>query len=113
MSKGTATRWYIGAWVVWLLAFVGLALAMHGSSWTFNSVPPGGIVGYGVLAVAAVVMFVMWVAALIRLLMLRHWAWFVGVLILHVIGLGIIGMVAYAVSGPDENHEVVYRPAAS
>ena len=110
MRKRTTTRWYIGAWVVWLLVFVVLALAMRGSAWTLNAVPAMVMLAYSVMAAAALVMLVTWVAALFRLGQLRYWGWFAALLVFHVLGLGIVGMVAYAISGPDENDEVVYRP---
>lgn len=111
MSKRITTRWYIGAWVVWLLAFIGLAVAMRGS--TSSSPPPMAVVAYGVMAIAGLVALVMWIGALIKLGQLKAWGWFVAVLILHLIGLGIIGMVAYAAAGPEDAGEVVYRPTAT
>jgi len=111
MSKRTTTRWYIGAWVVWLIAFMGLAVAMRGSS--SSSLPPTAVVAYGVMAIAALVALLMWIGALIRLGQLKTWGWFGGVLVLHLIGLGIVGMVAYAVAGPEDTGEVVYRPTAT
>lgn len=113
MSKRITTRWYMGAWLAWLLAVLSLARAMHGSTWTLSSVPTWGVLAYSVLAVTALVMLVMWAGALIKLVMLRSWGWLAVVLILHLIGLGIIGMVAYAVSGPNDHEEVVYRPTAT
>ena len=55
-------------------------------------------------------MLVMWIGALVKLAHLSAWGWFVGVLILHLIGLGIIGMVAYAIAGPEDDTIVVTRP---
>jgi hypothetical protein len=66
---------------------------------------------YLVLMISAVVMLVMWIGALIRLGQQHAWGWFVAVLVLHLIGLGIIGMVAYAVSGPGDTDAVVIRPS--
>ena len=112
MSKRITTRWYIGAWVVWLIAFVGLAVAMHSAS-SSTSPPATAMLAYLVMAVAGLVMLVMWVGALIKLGQLRSWGWFVAVLVLHLVGVGIIGMVAYAISGPEDGQEVVYRPTAT
>jgi hypothetical protein len=56
-------------------------------------------------------MFVMWIVALLRLAHATAWGWFVGVLVLHLIGLGIVGMVAYAIVGPEDDTIVVTRPA--
>ena len=115
MSRRITTRWYIGAWVVWLVAFMGLAFAMRGSgaTSTTSTVPPAAMLAYGVMALAGLVMLVMWIGALIKLGQLRSWGWFVAVLVTHLVGLGIIGMVAYAAAGPDDGGEVVYRPTAT
>src|SRR6266446_3068158 len=109
MSKRITTRWYIGAWIVWLIAFVAIIALSRGAQ-ASSSAPPGVMVPYVVMFVAGVVMLVMWIAALIKLGQLQAWGWLAGVLVLHLIGLGIVGMVAYAVAGPDEMTEVVMRP---
>ncbi len=86
-----------------------------------NVVRSGGkvaAVGYTPLATAAwiaafiagLVMLVTWIGALIRLAQQRQWAWFAGVLISHLVLLGILGMVAYAVGGPED--EQVYANTA-
>ena len=111
MSKRITTRWYIGAWVVWLIAFIALILMVRGAQGA-SSPPTGVILAYGVMAVASIVTLVMWIGALVKLGMQQAWGWFAGVLILHLIGLGIIGMVAYAISGPEDT-EVVIRPSAA
>jgi len=68
------------------------------------------MIAYLVLIATGIVMLVMWIGALIRLGQQHAWGWFVGVLVLHLIGLGIIGMVAYAVAGPPDTDRVVTRP---
>ena len=110
MSKRITTRWYIGAWVVWLIAFVALLLI----SWSApgSTPPPGAMLAYLVAAVASLVTLVMWIGALIRLGQQQAWGWFAGLLVLHLIGLGIIGMVAYAIAGPEDIGEVVIRPTS-
>jgi hypothetical protein len=65
------------------------------------------------MAIAGIVMLVMWIGALVKLGMQHSWGWFVAVLILHLIALGIIGMVAYAIAGPADTGEVVMRPTAT
>ena len=57
-------------------------------------------------------MLVAWVGVLIRLGRLNSWGWFVAVLVLQLIGLGIIGIAAYAVAGPSDEM-VVTRPTVS
>jgi hypothetical protein len=111
MSKRITTRWYIGAWVAWLIAFIGLVLVMRAS--TSSTPPPPAVFLYGVMAVAGLIGLFTWVIALIKLGHLRAWGWFAVVAILQLIGLGIIGMVAYAVTGPEDGGPVVYRPTVT
>lgn len=107
MSKRITTRWYIGAWVVWLIGFISLAVAMHASG---SSPSPGAVIAYGAMAVAGIVMLVMWIGALVKLGMQHAWGWFVALLVLHLVALGIIGMVAYAIWGPADEGVVATRP---
>ena len=65
-----------------------------------------------VAAVTGLVMLVTWIGALIRLGQLHAWGWFAAVLVLQLVGLGIIGMVAYAAAGP-EGEMAVTRPTAT
>ena len=109
MRKRTTTRWYMGAWLVWLVAFVALAGAIHAGQGT-STMPSFALVVYAVMVGAGIVMLVTWLGALIRLGQQRAWAWFAAVLVLHLVGLGIIGMAAYAVAGPEDPSEVVIRP---
>jgi hypothetical protein len=110
MSKRITTRWYIGAWIVYIIAAIAFFM-MSRSAQGNSALPPGVWLAYLVLMIAAVVMLVMWIGALIRVGQQHAWGWFVGVLVLHLIGLGIIGMVAYAISGPEDTDAVVIRPA--
>jgi hypothetical protein len=110
MSKRTTTRWYIVAWVVYVIAVIAFFMTSR-SALGSDSPPPGVWLAYLVLTISAVVMLVMWIGALIRLGQQHAWGWFVGVLVLHLIGLGIIAMAAYAISGPEDTDEVVIRPA--
>jgi hypothetical protein len=64
-----------------------------------------------IIQLAMLVMFGTWVGALVRIARLKRWGWFIGVLISQLIGLGIAGMVAYGVAGPDEPS--VSRPTVS
>ena len=110
MSKRITTRWYIGAWVAYILAAIAFFM-MSRSAQGDGSLPPGMWLAYLVLMISAVVMLVIWIGALIRLGQQRAWGWLIGVLVLHLIGLGIIGMVAYAISGPEDADAVVIRPS--
>ncbi len=122
MSKRITTRWYIGAWIVWLVAFVAMIalsrgvvamIALSRGAQASSSPAPGVMVAYLVMFVAGVVMLVMWIGALIKLGQLHTWGWFAAVLVLHLIGLGIVGMIAYAMAGPDVRTEVVMRPTVT
>ena len=112
MSKRTTTRWYIDAWVVWLAALVALIALSRGAQ--ASSLPPAGVtLAYLVIFVTGVVMLVMWIGALIRLAQQRLWGWFTAVVVLQLVALGIVGMVAYALAGPDDSTEVVMRPSVT
>jgi hypothetical protein len=113
MSKRITTRWYIGAWVVWLLGLIALFIESR-ISHAGSTAPPGTFPTYVVMLVAALVMLVTWIAALLRLAVQHSWGWCVAILILQLLGLGVIGMAAYALSGPADQHaEIVYRPRAT
>ena len=111
MRRRVTTRWYIVAWVLWLLAtLIGWRLVIGGTGGG-NSPPAGVVIPYGVMAITGLVMLVMWIGALARLGTLHQWSWFVGVLVLHLVALGIIGMVAYAIWGPDNSPDIATRPS--
>jgi hypothetical protein len=110
MSKQVTTRWYTGAWTVYVVALVGMVVAGR-AALGHGSPANETLLGYLVLLVSGVAMLVTWIAVLIRLGTQQAWGWFVGVLILHLVGLGIVGMVAYATSGPEDAELVVTRPS--
>jgi amino acid transporter len=96
--------------MVYILALLALFVIRHNAQGS-SLPPPGLFVPYAVMAVTGVVMLLMWIGALVKLGQLRAWGWFVGVLVLHLVGLGIVGMVAYAVSGPEDSSYVAIRPS--
>ena len=110
--KRTTTRWYIGAWIVWCLAFVALLAIGHFAA-PSSSPPPGTFLLYFVMFMAALLTFAMWALALLKLASQRMWGWFAALLILHLVGIGIIGMAAYALAGPGDREEIVYRPTVT
>jgi hypothetical protein len=110
MSKRITTRWYIGSWIVYILAVIAFFVIGHNAQGS-SSPPPGLFIPYAVIAVTGVVMLVMEIGALVKLGQQHEWGWLVGVLVLHLFGLGIVGMVAYAVSGPEDNEFVAIRPS--
>jgi len=110
MSKRITTRWYIGSWIVYILAVIAFLVIGHNTQGS-GSPPLALFIPYAVMAVTGVVMLVMWIGALVKLGQQHAWGWFAGVLVLHLVGLGIIGMVAYAVSGPEDSAYVAVRPS--
>ena len=111
MSKRITTRWYIGAWVVWFLAFI-LALAMRNGAASAGPSPALFLLGL-VMVIAGVVTLVMWIGALVKLGSQGAWGWFAAVLVLHLVGLGIVGMIAYAAAGPEDVSDVAIRPTTT
>jgi hypothetical protein len=115
VSKRTSTRWYIGAWIVWALSWAFAIVTGHTTLYRYDvfaqgSSPVGGVAVL-LIGLMALVMLVVWISALIRLGQQHSWRWFAAVLLLHLIGLGIIGMVLYALAGRDD--VVVYRPTVT
>jgi hypothetical protein len=112
MSKRITTRWYIGAWVVAVLASIAMIVTTRSAGAQVSSSPSAALFfEYFVAAIAGIVMLVMLIGALVKLGTQRAWGWLVAILLLHMVGLGIVGMVAYAVSGPEDEDLVVTRPS--
>ena len=112
MSKRITTRWYIGAWVVAFLVSFAAGLITRSSGTNTPSPTLSGVVGLVVIA-CSIVMLVMWIGALVKLGQLHAWGWFAGVLISQLLFLGIIGMLVYALAGPEGRTDVVMRPTAT
>ena len=108
MSKRTITRWYIGAWLVWFVSLCALVAMAHGAP---NDL--GTNLVTVVMVGAGLITLYMWVRALIKLARLHATFSFVAILLLQLVGLGIVGMIAYAIAGPDEKTEVVMRPTVT
>jgi hypothetical protein len=85
--------------VIALLAFAAARQQVGSSSLFFPSDPNlGGLAT--IIELLAVLMVVLWIGALARLARQHDWGWFLAVLILQLVGLGIVGMGAYAIAGP-------------
>ena len=111
MSKRTTTRWFIWAWIVALLS--GTAIGLMGQTPAGGGISLGVSVAYLVALACVLVMFVMWINALVRLGQRRAWGWFVSMLLFYALTLGVLGiipMLAYAMAGPDGVEEVALRP---
>jgi glucan phosphoethanolaminetransferase (alkaline phosphatase superfamily) len=105
VSKRTSTRWYIGSWIVWAVSLIAFAVAIrhvNPRSGFYASNPSLAGISYIILLLTLVMLW-MWVAALVRLARLHQWKWFASLMLLELIGLGIVGMVAYSAAGPDNN----------
>lgn len=116
MSKRTTTRGYIAAWIVWAIAAVLFLSTAHvhlsaTGGYTVGSSPLSAS-AWIVAGIAGIVMLVMWVGALVRLAQLHAWGWFAAVLVLQFVALGIIPMVGYAISGPEDEVSVT-RPSVT
>jgi len=116
VSKRVTTRWYIGAWVVGAISLIVFFMTAQTepSSTGVSTVGPSpiSVIAWIVAATCSIVMLVMWIGALVRLGQLNSWGWFVAMLVLQVLGLGIIPMVAYVVAGPDEGGAIT-RPSVT
>ena len=116
MSKGVTTRWYIGAWVVAAISAIVFYTTAHAQAGSTGAsaigTSPISVIAWLLVGVCGIVMLIMWIGALVRLGQLHSWGWFVFMLVLQLIGLGIIPMVAYAVAGP-EDKETVTRPSVT
>ena len=109
MSKRTVTRLYIDAWVVWVVSIIALVLLTR--AMRTDSLPPSGVAFvYAAMVSSAFLMFVMWVAALVKLARRHATFSFVTMLVLQLLGIGIVGMVSYAVSGPEVVADYAVRP---
>jgi hypothetical protein len=103
VTRETSTQWYIGAWIVWMGAMLGFWFAYR----HVDTVSRPWFADSNLTAIASVVqcsivvMFVSWIGALVGLARRRQWRWFTAVLITHLLGAGIAGMVSYAGNGPD------------
>jgi len=114
MSKSITTRWFIGAWIVAVLASIVAGVMVRNAAGA--SPPPGAIIAYLIAVACGIVMLVMWIGALVKLGMQRAWGWFVAVLLIYVLSLGVLGivaMLAYAIAGPKDTTEVVMRPTVT
>ena len=108
MSKRTITRWYIGAWLAWFVSLCALVVMAHAAP---NSL--GRTLVIVVMVVSGLITLYMWLRALIKLARRHATFSFVAILLLQLVGLGIVGMVAYALSGPEEKLGYVTRPSVT
>lgn len=114
MSKRVTTAGYIGAWVVWVIGFIAYVGMIRAAGASTAGPSVSLVLATMAWVIAVLVMVVMLIGALVKLGMQSAWVWFGAVLVLHVIGLGIVGMVAYAIAGPrDDRFGIVRRPTVA
>ena len=118
MSKRVTTTGYIAAWVIGAIALVFFlntpnfitaptAVAASGTS-------PAAAIASLVVGIASLVMLILWIGALGAIGRQESWGWFAAVFLLQLVGLGILGMAAYAFGGPDDNPiPAVTRPSVT
>jgi hypothetical protein len=116
VSRGVTTRWYIGAWVVGAISLIVFYMTANtqtgGTGVSTIGTSPVSVIAWLVAGGCSVVMLITWIGALVRLGQLGSWGWFVAMLVLQLIGLGIIPMIAYAIAGPDDAGAVT-RPSVT
>jgi uncharacterized membrane protein len=108
VSKRTITRWYIAAWIVWFVSLCALAVMARTAP---DSVGRGFV--FAVMVASGLITMYMWARALIKLARRHATFSFVAILVLQLVGLGIVGMTAYALSGPEDKRGYVTRPSVT
>jgi hypothetical protein len=119
MRKATITKLFIGgalaagagAALAIVSAWIGVAndvFLMNGPDIVGLRAGPltWPLAGLGIVAALAVMAgliagFVSWIGALLNLAQLESKTWFIVVLLLGMINLGVVAMIAYVVAGPD------------
>ncbi len=119
MSKSTITRIFFGslisvvagaiiALIAVALAFANNVFVMNG--WTVVDVRPSplavallglGIVGALAIMGGAIGGLIAWIGALLNTAQLESKTWFVVLLLLGIFNVGVLGMIAYVIAGPD------------
>jgi hypothetical protein len=106
------------AWVVAAIAFVVFLktanIVRTSTSVAAMGTTPVSAIAWLVVGIASLVMLVLVIGALVTLGQQHAWGWFAALLVLQIIGLGIIGLVAYAIAGPpDRAIPSVTRPSVT
>jgi len=102
MSKPTITRLFVGA-IVAVAAGLVLVLAAVWAAFASDLLVTVTLVVVGSLAMlaGAVAAVVSWIGALLNTAQLEDKTWFVSLLVLGLLGVGVLAMVAYVLAGPD------------
>ncbi|HYU60491.1 MAG TPA: hypothetical protein VEK39_07015 [Solirubrobacterales bacterium] len=102
MSKPTITRLFVAALVA-VAAGLVLVLAAVWAAFASDLLVTVTLVVVGSLAMlaGAVAAVVSWIGALLNTAQLEDKTWFVSLLVLGLLGVGVLAMVAYVLAGPD------------
>ena len=102
MSKPTITRLFVAALVA-VAAGLVLVLAAVWAAFASDLLVTVTLVVVGSLAMlaGAVAAVVSWIGALLNTAQLEDKTWFVSLLVLGLLGIGVLAMVAYVLAGPD------------
>ena len=110
----------MGYIVAWVVAALAVAVFLTGGSVRADATTASAVATSQPAAVASVafvlatlVMLATWITALRALARLRAWGWFVPVLILQLVGLGILAMLLFAISTPPRPILTVTRPSVT
>jgi hypothetical protein len=92
----------MATWMVWLIAVLAfMAVRQNADASRPFAITDPNLGGLAVIIeILALLMAFLWLGALFRLARQRDWGWFLAMLILQLLWLGIVGMAAYAVAGP-------------
>jgi hypothetical protein len=129
MRKATVTKLFIGGAVAAIsgaiLAIVALWIGVANDvfvmtgpdivglrggalAWSLLGV---GIVGSVAMAAGLIAGLVSWIGALLNLSQLESKTWFVVLLLLGIFNVGVLGMIAYIIAGPDATAKTAPRLA--
>jgi hypothetical protein len=131
ISKKTITRLFVGAVVAAVVGLV-LGLASLGTALASDAIDFGGKyvvdvnggagawTALGLVAVASLLLLagtvaavLSWIGALLNTWQLEDKTWFAALLALGLLGVGVIAMIAYVVTGPDSTDQALARPGVA
>jgi hypothetical protein len=110
MSKATVRTVFVMGLVLWVVGAVLAALTMHDGQTPSSAVYSAGL---ALVAIGALIEVVSWFLALISVAILGRWGWFVGLLILGLVGLLLIVMAIYSFIGPTQSRAARRRLSAA
>jgi hypothetical protein len=129
MSKATVTKLFLGSALAAaagaILAIGAVSIGVANDVFVMNAPDLVGIqgsalswalIGLGIVSGVAIAGgliggLVSWIGALLNTSQLDSKAWFVALLLLGIFNLGIVGMIAYLVAGPDSSTTAAQRSA--